>query len=166
MPKQAIIRRFFSQYLEEHEFFKYRQFKSQNEIARYAKKFFCPHWNSNAKIEEDIEVNDANNQNYKKLTLRWTKGHEFCSCGKHIHQNEYFHDENELKELLVEEKIKKCPKFGFLIKKKECNYMAFGNPIYKYEFFWLSKNGQFRIIMIMDIVLVNSFLTLIVFHIG
>ena len=132
---------FFSQYLTEQEFFKYRQFKSQNEIARDAKKFFCPHCNSYAKIEGDIEDYDANNPNYKKSTLKCMNGHEFCSCGRPLHQNECFHDENEFKELLVTEKIKKCPKCGFLIKKiRGCNHMTCGNPICKYEFCWLCMN--------------------------
>ena len=65
---------FFSHYLTEQGFFKYRQFKSQNEIARDAKKFFCPRCNSYAKIEGDIEDYDANNPNYKKLTLKCMKG--------------------------------------------------------------------------------------------
>ena len=41
---------FFSQYLSEQEYFKYRQFKSKNEIARDKKKFFCPHCDSYAQI--------------------------------------------------------------------------------------------------------------------
>ena len=32
---------FFSQFLSEQEYFKYRQFKAQNEIARDSKKIFC-----------------------------------------------------------------------------------------------------------------------------
>ena len=36
------------------------------------------------------------------------------------------------------EKIKKCPRCGFLIKKNRgCNHMTCGNPICKYEFCWL-----------------------------
>ena len=132
---------FFSQYLSEQEFFKYRQFKSQNEIARDAKKFFCPHCNSYAKIEGDIEDYDVNNPNYRKSTLKCMNGHEFCSCGRPLHQDECFHDENEFKELLVTEKIKKCPKCGFYIKKiRGCNHMTCGNPICKYEFCWLCMN--------------------------
>ena len=132
---------FFSQYLTEQEYFKYRQFKSQNEIARDAKKFFCPHCNSYAQIEGDIENYDANNPNYKKSILKCMNGHEFCSCGRPLHENECFQDENEFKELLVTEKIKKCPKCGFLIKKNRgCNHMTCGNPICKYEFCWLCMN--------------------------
>jgi len=132
---------FFSQYLSEQEFFKYRQFKSQNEIARDAKKVFCPHCNSYAKIEGDIDNYDVDNPNYRKSTLKCMNGHEFCSCGRPIHMNECYHDENEFKELLVTEKIKKCPKCGFLIKKiRGCNHMTCGNPICKYEFCWLCMN--------------------------
>ena len=68
-------------------------------------------------------------------------GHQFCSCGRPIHENECYHDEKEFKDLIETEKIKNCPKCGFLIKKmRGCNHMTCGNPICKYEFCWLCMN--------------------------
>ena len=129
---------FFSQFLSEQQYFKYRQFKSKNEIARDPKKFFCPHCDSYAQIQGEIEKYDSNNPLYQKSVLKCNNGHEFCSCGRPLHENECFHDEKEFKELVEIEKMKKCPKCGFLIKKiRGCNHMTCGNPICKYEFCWL-----------------------------
>jgi hypothetical protein len=129
---------FFSQYLSEQEYYKYRQFRAQNDIARDSKKIFCPLCDSYAQIEGITEKYDSNNPNYKKSTLKCQKGHEFCSCGRPLHENDCYHDEKEFKEFLESEKIKKCPKCGFLIKKnKGCNHMTCGNPICRYEFCWL-----------------------------
>ena len=129
---------FFSQFLSEQEYFKYRQFRAQNDIARDSKKIFCPLCDSYAQIEGINEQYDSNNPNYKKSTLKCQKGHEFCSCGRPLHENDCYHDEKEFKEFLDAEKIKKCPKCGFLIKKnKGCNHMTCGNPICRYEFCWL-----------------------------
>ena len=129
---------FFSNYLTEQEYFKYRQFRAQNEIARDSKKIFCPLCDSYASIEEGtIEQYDSNNPNYKKSTLKCQKGHDFCSCGRPLHENDCYHDEKEFKDFLTNEKIKKCPKCGFLIKKNRgCNHMTCGNPICRYEFCW------------------------------
>ena len=138
---KELTEEFFSQYLSEQEYFKYRQFKSKNEIARDAKKFFCPYCDSYAQIEGNIEDYDSNNPNYKKSILKCKNGHEFCSCGRPIHENECYHDEKEFKDLISNEQIKKCPKCGFLIKKiRGCNHMTCGNPICKYEFCWLCMN--------------------------
>ena len=138
---KELTEEFFSQYLSEQEFFKYRQFKSQNEIARDAKKMFCPHCNSYAQIEGNIEEYDSNSPNYKKKTLQCMNGHNFCSCGRPLHENECYHDEKEFKDLVKNEQIKKCPKCGFLIKKmRGCNHMTCGSPICKYEFCWLCMN--------------------------
>ena len=129
---------FFSQFLSEQEYFKYRQFRAQNDIARDSKKIFCPLCDSYAQIEGLTEQYDSNNPNYKKSTLKCQKGHEFCSCGRPLHENDCYHDEKEFQEFLDTEKIKKCPKCGFLIKKnKGCNHMTCGNPICRYEFCWL-----------------------------
>ena len=138
---KELTEEFFSQYLSEQEYFKYRQFKSKNEIARDAKKFFCPFCNSYAQIEGNIEDYDSNNPNYKKTTLKCKNGHEFCSCGRPLHENECYHDDKEFKDLIANEQIKKCPKCGFLIKKlRGCNHMTCGNPACKYEFCWLCMN--------------------------
>ena len=110
---------FFSQYLSEQEYYKYRQFRAQNDIARDSKKIFCPLCDSYAQIEGITEKYDSNNPNYKKSTLKCQKGHEFCSCGRPLHENDCYHDEKEFKEFLESEKIKKCPKCGFLIKKNK-----------------------------------------------
>ena len=138
---KELTEEFFSQYLSEQEYFKYRQFKSKNEIARDAKKFFCPFCDSYAQIEGNIEDYDSNNPNYKKTTLKCKNGHEFCSCGRPLHENECYHDDKEFKDLIANEQIKKCPKCGFLIKKlRGCNHMTCGNPACKYEFCWLCMN--------------------------
>ena len=135
---KQISEEFFSQYLSEQEYFKYRQFKAQNEIARDSKKIFCPLCDSYASIEGITEKYDSNNPNYQKSVLKCQKGHEFCSCGRPLHEKECYQDEKEFKDFLNQEKIKKCPKCGFLIKKnKGCNHMTCGNPICRYEFCWL-----------------------------
>ena len=130
---------FFSQFLTEQEYYKFRQFRAQNEIARDSKKIFCPLCDSYADIGEGkADLYDSNNPDYVKTTLKCIKGHEFCSCGRALHEGDCYHDEEEFKSFLVSEKIKKCPKCGFLIKKiKGCNHMTCGNPICRYEFCWL-----------------------------
>ena len=130
---------FFSEFLSEPEYFKFRQFKAQNEIARDSKKLFCPLCDSYAEIGEgDAAMYDSNNPDYIKTTLKCKNGHEFCSCGRPTHEGDCYHDEKEFKDLLITENIKKCPKCGFLIKKnKGCNHMTCGNPLCKYEFCWL-----------------------------
>ena len=132
---------FFSQYLSEREFFKYRQFKSQNLIARDSKKIFCPICDSYAQIDQGIEKYESNNPNYVKSVLRCMNGHKFCSCGRPLHENNCYKDENEFRELIKKEKIKKCPKCGFYINKNSgCNHMTCGNPTCKYEFCWICMN--------------------------
>jgi len=132
---------FFSQYLSEEQYFKYRQFKSKNEIARDPKKIFCPHCDSYAQLSGIDQIPDPNSPNYIKSTLKCQNAHEFCSCGRPIHEGDCFQDEQEFKELIISEKIKKCPKCGFFIKKNNgCNHMTCGNPLCKYEFCWLCMN--------------------------
>ena len=138
---KELTEEFFSQYLSEQEYFKYRQFKSKNEIARDAKKLFCPFCDSYAQIEGNIDDYDSNNPNYKKSTLKCKNGHDFCSCGRPLHENECYHDDKEFKELVANEQIKRCPKCGFYINKlRGCNHMTCGNPVCKYEFCWLCMN--------------------------
>ena len=136
---QKLSENFFSPFLTEQEDYKYRQFKAQNEIARDAKKVFCPLCDSYADIELDqLTKIDSNSPDYIKSKLTCKKGHDFCSCGRPLHENECYHDENEFKDFLEKEKIKKCPKCGFLIKKnKGCNHMTCGNPTCRNEFCWL-----------------------------
>ena len=132
---------FFSQYLSEEQYFKYRQFKSKNEIARDPKKIFCPHCDSYAQLSGIDQIPDPNSPNYVKSTLKCQNAHEFCSCGRPIHEGDCFQDEQEFKELIISEKIKKCPKCGFFIKKNNgCNHITCGNPLCKYEFCWLCMN--------------------------
>ena len=130
---------FITKYISEQEYFKYRQFKSQNEIARDATKVFCPLCDSYADIDKNtLNLYDSNNPDYIKSTLKCKKGHEFCSCGRPMHQGNCYKDEKEFKDFVNTEKIKKCPKCGFLIKKnKGCNHMICGNPTCKHEFCWL-----------------------------
>ena len=132
---------YFSQYLSEEQYFKYRQFKSKNEIARDKKKIFCPHCDSYAQLSDLAPIPDPNAPDYIKSTIRCQNSHEFCSCGRPLHEGECFKDEKEFKDLIISEKIKKCPKCGFLIKKNYgCNHMTCGNPLCKYEFCWLCMN--------------------------
>ena len=136
---QNLSENFFSQYLSEQEYFKFRQFRAQNEIARDSRKVFCPLCDSYADIGEgESFILDSNNPEYSKTTLKCQNGHEFCSCGRPTHEGDCYRDEKEFKELLIQEDIKKCPKCGFLIKKNRgCNHMTCGNPSCKYEFCWL-----------------------------
>ena len=132
---------FFSQYISEEQYFKYRQFKSKNEIARDAKKIFCPICDSYAQLGPDTPVPDPNSPDYVKSVLKCQNSHEFCSCGRKFHEGQCFKDEQEFKDLIISEQIKKCPKCGFLIKKNNgCNHMTCGNPLCKYEFCWLCMN--------------------------
>ena len=136
---QNLSENFFSKFITEQEYFKYRQFRAQNEISKDSKKIFCPLCDSYADIgESDVITIDSNNPDYIKSTLKCKKGHEFCTCGRPLHEGNCYRDEKEFKDLLITEKIKKCPKCGFLIKKnKGCNHMTCGNPTCKYEFCWL-----------------------------
>jgi hypothetical protein len=148
-------------YLTEGEYIKYQNFKSKNEIENDPNKIFCPICDSYAELEKDkIKENeninnnsnsnnlnsithfDSNNSNYIKTKLYCIKNnHEFCSCGRLIHEGNCFRDEKEFKSYLSKEKIKKCPKCGFLIKKdKGCNHMTCGNPNCKFEFCWICMN--------------------------
>jgi hypothetical protein len=109
--------------------------KSQNEIARDPKKVFCPICDGYAHIGDDFK---KNNSQIKKTKLKCLNGHEFCSCGRPIHENECYKEGKDFQKLLKEDKIKRCPKCGFLIMKTEgCNHMTCGNPICKYEFCWI-----------------------------
>ena len=91
-------------------------------------------------IKNPLENYDSNPA-YIKSTLKCLNNHIFCSCGKKLHKNECFSDEKELNEYFKKEKIKRCPKCGFLIKKNRgCNHMTCGNPTCKYQFCWLCLN--------------------------
>ena len=131
---------FIYQFLTEQEYLKYQNFKSQNEIAKDPNKIFCPICNSYAELPKSNTINfDSSNPNYSKTTLKCIKNsHEFCSCGRPLHEGNCFKDEKEFKNYLKTEKIKKCPKCGFLIKKDHgCNHMTCGNPNCKFEFCWI-----------------------------
>ena len=135
---KSISEDFFSKYISEQTYFKYRQFKAQNEIARDPKKYFCPYCDSFAIIDNDIGNNNKNYLKYKKSTLKCKNNHEFCSCGRTLHDGECYREDQSFKDLMKKENIKQCPKCGFLIKKnKGCNHITCGNPICKYEFCWI-----------------------------
>ena len=135
---KSISENFFSQFISEQIYFKYRQFKAQNEIAKDPKKFFCPHCDSFALIEDDLEKYNNNSPNYVKSKLKCEKGHEFCSCGRPLHEGDCYKEDQAFKDLMIKENVKKCPKCGFLIKKnKGCNHITCGNPSCKYEFCWI-----------------------------
>ena len=129
---------YFFTFLNEEQYLKYQNFKSQNQISKDPNKIFCPICNSYAEINENKNIINTNNSNYKKTTLKCKNGHEFCSCGRPNHEGNCYKDENEFISYLKEQKIKKCPKCGFLIKKDHgCNHMTCGNPNCKYEFCWI-----------------------------
>lgn len=135
---KSISEEFFSKYISNQTYFKYRQFKAQNEIARDPKKFFCPHCDSYALIEDDLDKYNNSSPNYIKSTLKCLNGHEFCSCGRSLHEGNCYKEDKAFKELMKKENIKQCPKCGFLIKKnKGCNHITCGNPLCKYEFCWI-----------------------------
>ena len=130
---------FFSKYLSEEQYFKYRTFRSQNKIARDPKKMFCPICDKYAIIEENLKYKyDPNDPKYVKSTLTCVNGHQFCSCGIALHKGDCYRDTNEFQKFIINEHIKQCPKCGFYIKKiKGCNHMTCGNALCKYEFCWL-----------------------------
>ena len=133
---------FFTKYISSQEYEKYCSFKFKNKIAKDSNKVICPfdNCNSYAVIKNPLENYDSNPA-YIKSTLKCLNNHIFCSCGKKLHKNECFSDEKELNEYFKKEKIKRCPKCGFLIKKNRgCNHMTCGNPTCKYQFCWLCLN--------------------------
>ena len=136
---KSINEEFFSKYLSEEQYFKYRTFRSQNKIARDPKKMFCPICNEYAEIEDNLKYKyDPNDPKYVKSTLTCINGHQFCSCGIALHKGDCYRDTNEFQKFIINEHIKQCPKCGFYIKKiKGCNHMTCGNALCKYEFCWL-----------------------------
>ena len=136
---KSINEEFFSKYLSEEQYFKYRTFMSQNKIARDPKKMFCPICNEYALIEENSKYKyDPNDPKYVKSTVTCINGHQFCSCGIALHKGDCYRDTNEFQKFIINEHIKQCPKCGFYIKKiKGCNHMTCGNALCKYEFCWL-----------------------------
>ena len=130
---------FFSKYLTEEQYFKFRTFRSQNEISRDPKKMFCPLCDGYASIEINSKCKyDPNDPKYIKSTLTCINGHNFCSCGIALHEGECYKDTNDFQKFLINEHVKQCPKCGFYIKKlKGCNHMTCGNALCKYEFCWL-----------------------------
>ena len=130
---------FFSQYLTEEEYFKFRTVRSQIEILKDPKKMFCPFCDSYALIPnyENFKL-DPNDSKYRKSTMTCTKGHKFCSCGIALHEGDCYRDNDDFQKFLINEKVKQCPKCGFYIKKVNgCNHMTCGNSACKFEFCWL-----------------------------
>ena len=130
---------FFSQYLTEEEYFKFRTIRSQLEILKDPKKMFCPFCDSYALIPnyENFKL-DPNDSKYVKSTMKCTNGHEFCSCGIALHEGDCYRDSNDFQKFLINENVKQCPKCGFYIKKVNgCNHMTCGNAACRFEFCWL-----------------------------
>ena len=130
---------FFSQYLTEEEYFKFRTVRSQLDILKDPKKMFCPFCDSYALIPnyENFKL-DPNDSKYIKSTMTCTNGHKFCSCGIALHDGDCYRDNNDFQKFLIDENVKQCPKCGFYIKKTSgCNHMTCGNSACKFEFCWL-----------------------------
>ena len=135
---KEIKEEFFSNYLTEEEYFKYRTMRSQLEIMKDPKKMFCPHCDSYASIPNENFILDTNNAQYVKTTMTCMNGHQFCSCGIALHDGDCYKDSNDFQKFLINENVKQCPKCGFYIKKlKGCNHMTCGNLACKFEFCWL-----------------------------
>ena len=129
---------FFSNYLSEEEYFKYRTIRSQIEIMKDPKKMFCPFCDSYASLPNENFILDPNNSKYVKTTMTCINGHKFCSCGIALHNGDCYKDSNDFQKFLIDENVKQCPKCGFYIKKlKGCNHMTCGNSACKFEFCWL-----------------------------
>lgn len=109
---------------------KYYLFKNKNMINQDANKISCPFCNSYG------VVNQVNNKNKSIITC--SNNHSFCSCGRKEHTDLCFKEDKALSKYIVKEKIKQCPKCGFLIKKNDgCNHMTCGNPGCRYQFCWI-----------------------------
>ena len=135
---KKLSQEYFSKFLTDEEYFKYRQFKAQNEIARDPKKAFCPYPNCNsyAQINEGKAlIIDSNNPKYSKSILKCMKGHKFCSCGRYIHEGDC---EDKKTQKFINKNTKPCPKCGIpIIKNKGCNHMTCIDPSCRYEFCWI-----------------------------
>ncbi len=142
---QNLSVKYFSKYLSEKEYNKYLQFKTKNEIEKDTKKIFCPLCDSYADIEEEQLIKiENNNPDYRKSVLTCKNGHNFCSCGRPIHEGDCNKDEKNFQKFLAKENIKKCPKCGFCIKKNRgCNHMTCGNLTCKYQFCWICLKEYF-----------------------
>ena len=130
---------FFSQYITEEEYFKFRSIRSQLEISRDPKKMFCPFCDAYALIPnyENFKL-DPNDSKYIKTKMTCTNGHNFCSCGIALHEGDCYRDSNDFQKFLINENVKQCPKCGFYIKKVNgCNHMTCGNSACRFEFCWL-----------------------------
>lgn len=141
---KALTEDFFIQYLNEEFAYKYASFKSKNEIAKDPYKIFCPICESYAEIPKENPLGEKlvdNNQLPQTVMTCIKNNHKFCSCGRPLHEGKCYVPGEDLKKFIQKEKIKKCPKCGFLIKKDHgCNHMICGNPQCKYEFCWLCMN--------------------------
>ena len=136
---KKISEKYFTKFLTKEEITKYNTFKTRNQITRDSKKVLCPMCDSFAYNEEEMlkPIGDIKPKNAKSI-LKCKNGHQFCSCGKPLHKNDCYQEEKKLKKFLSKERIKECPKCGFLIKKnKGCNHMTCANPRCKYQFCWL-----------------------------
>ena len=136
---KSISENFFHNYLTEEQYFKFRTFRSQNEISKDPKKMFCPKCDGYATIEDNSSYKyDPNSPNYQKSIVKCINGHEFCSCGIAIHDGDCYKDTKDFQKYLIKDHVKQCPKCGFYIKKsKGCNHMTCGNASCKYEFCWI-----------------------------
>ena len=129
---------FFSNYLTEEDYFKYRTIRSQIDIMKDSKKMFCPFCDSYAMLPDEHFILDPNDTKYIKTTMTCVNGHKFCSCGIALHEGDCYRDSNDFQKFLINENVKQCPKCGFYIKKMHgCNHMTCGNSACKFEFCWL-----------------------------
>ena len=135
-----ISEEFFFNFLSEEQIFKYQTFKSQNEIRKSPNKISCPFCDSYAEIEKKMNKNKENNLSDSILSIPKQNvyciknKHEFCSCGRRIHEGKCIDD--SIKKYILLKNIKKCPKcLAFIKKDSGCNHMTC--PICHYEFCWL-----------------------------
>lgn len=131
---KEINKEFFMHLLPEEVKVKYNRFQSMNQIAKNPHYIFCPLCDSYSILDNQVSLTSTND----KVLIQCLNGHSFCSCGRPEHNGNCYKEADDFNQFLHNEKINKCPKCGFLIKKDNgCNHMTCANPLCKYEFCWL-----------------------------